>query len=137
MMFDLAGKLEFTATSEGGRVLDALAHAQRHQAARGEYISALGEDGCAVDISFATQNWQKAVVDKTRTGQFVRKHFEAMVFTSLAEELRTGDVAALVSGMGSQLEVRNKGRGSAGRYAWQPLLAQAVCAPLLLDYASR
>ncbi|WP_405779131.1 Tn3 family transposase [Streptomyces sp. NBC_00859] len=97
VMFDLAEKLEFTATSEDGRVLDALAHAQRHQAARGEYISALGEDGRAVDISFATQNWQKAVADKTRTGQFVRKHFEAMVFTALAEELRTGDVAVVGS----------------------------------------
>jgi hypothetical protein len=96
-VFDLAEKLEFTATSEDGRVLDALAHAQRHEAARGEYISALGEDGTRVDISFATQNWQKAVVDKTRPGQFVRRHFEAMVFTYLAEELRTGNVAVVGS----------------------------------------
>ncbi|MEW2222476.1 hypothetical protein AB0939_24770 [Streptomyces sp. NPDC006990] len=43
VMFDLAEKLEVTATSENGRVLDALAHAQRHQAARDEYISALSE----------------------------------------------------------------------------------------------
>ncbi|MFD3734183.1 DUF4158 domain-containing protein [Streptomyces sp. NPDC058632] len=67
VMFDLVEKLEFTATSEDGRVLDALAHAQRHQAARGEYISALGEDGRAVDISFATQNWQKP--SSTRPGR--------------------------------------------------------------------
>ena len=97
VMFDLAEKLEFTATSEDSRVLDALAHAQRHQAARGEYITAFDEEGKEVDISFATQNWRKAVVDKTRTGQFVRKHFEAMVFTALAEELRTGDVAVVGS----------------------------------------
>lgn len=79
VMFDLAhsDKLKFTATSEDGRVLDALAHAQRHQAARGEYITAFNEEGKEVDISFATQKWRKAVVDKTRTGQFVRKHFEA------------------------------------------------------------
>lgn len=99
VMFDLADndKLKFTATSEDSRVLDALAHAQRHQAARGEYITAFNEEGKKVDISFATQNWRKAVVDKTRTGQFVRKHFEAMVFTALAEELRTGDVAVVGS----------------------------------------
>ncbi|MDX2939022.1 DUF4158 domain-containing protein [Streptomyces ipomoeae] len=95
LMFDLAEKLEFTITSEDGRVLDALAHAQRNEAAHGEYISALGEDGERVDISFATQNWQKAVVDRSRPGQFVRRHFEAMVFTYLAEELRTGDVAVV------------------------------------------
>ncbi|MFI1569142.1 Tn3 family transposase [Streptomyces sp. NPDC020490] len=97
VMFDLAEKLEFTATSEDGRVLDALAHAQRNQAARGEYITAFDEEGKEVDISFATQNWRKVVVDQTRTGQYVRKHFEAMVFTYLAEELRCGDVAVLGS----------------------------------------
>ncbi|MEU1216379.1 Tn3 family transposase [Streptomyces sp. NPDC005790] len=97
VMFDLAEKLEFTATSEDRRVLDALAHAQRHQGARGEYITAFDEKGREVDLSFATQNWRKAVLDKTRTGQFVRKHFEAMVFTALAEELRTGDVAVVGS----------------------------------------
>ncbi|MFF4867372.1 transposase [Streptomyces sp. NPDC001231] len=78
-------------------MLDALAHAQRHQSARGEYITALDEEGKEVDISFATQNWRRAVADKTRSGQFVRKHFEAMVFTALAEELRTGDVAVVGS----------------------------------------
>lgn len=97
VMFDLAERLEFTATSEDGRVLDALAHVRRHESARGEYISALGENGKPVDISFATQNWRKAVLDKTRPGQFVRRHFEAMVFTHLAEELRTGDVAVVGS----------------------------------------
>ncbi|MFE7216890.1 Tn3 family transposase [Streptomyces sp. NPDC057611] len=66
VMFDLAEKLEFTATSEDGRVLDALAHARRHQAARGEYITAFDEMGQEVDISFATQNWRKAACDKTR-----------------------------------------------------------------------
>ncbi|MFJ2292435.1 hypothetical protein ACIOG7_12130 [Streptomyces sp. NPDC087894] len=70
VMFDLAGaeNLQFTATSEDSRVLDALAHAQRHQAARGEYTTAFNEEGKEVDISFATQNWRKAVLDKTRTG---------------------------------------------------------------------
>ncbi|MFI2345872.1 hypothetical protein ACH492_02175 [Streptomyces sp. NPDC019443] len=67
------------------------------QGARDEYTSAIGDDGKVVDISFATQNWQKAVVDRTRPGQFVRRHFEAMVFTYLAEELRTGDVAVVGS----------------------------------------
>ncbi len=91
-MFDLAGRLELTATSDDTRVLDALAHARRHKAAR-DYIPATGEDGQDVDISFATQNWQKAVQVKDRPGEFARRHFEAMVFVYLAEELRTGDVA--------------------------------------------
>ncbi|MFD4763974.1 hypothetical protein ACFWOJ_35610 [Streptomyces sp. NPDC058439] len=93
---DLAKKLEFTATSEDGRVLDALAHAQRHQSARGEYITGFGGKGREADISFATQNWPKVVVDKTSTGQFVRKQSEA-IFTYLAKELRCGDVAVVGS----------------------------------------
>ncbi|MFE3946579.1 hypothetical protein ACFXPV_32700 [Streptomyces sp. NPDC059118] len=99
VMLDLADndKLKFTATNEDSRVLDALAHARRHQAARGEYITAFNEKDKEADLSFAAQNWRKAVVDKTRTGQFVCKHFEAMVFTALAEELRTGDVAVVGS----------------------------------------
>lgn len=50
-MFDLAEKLEFTMASEDGWVLDALAHAMCNESARGEYMSALGEDGKPVDIS--------------------------------------------------------------------------------------
>lgn len=91
-MYDLTSRLEVTATSEDNRVLDALAHARRHKHLR-DYIPGRYEDGRPVDISFATLNWQKAVRDKNRPGAFVRKHFEAMVFAALAEELRTGDVA--------------------------------------------
>ncbi|MFJ2178507.1 hypothetical protein ACIOHE_37140 [Streptomyces sp. NPDC087851] len=48
------------------------------------------------------------MVDKTRTGQFVRKHFEAMVFTALVEELRT-DVVACWTPVGSDWDpVANK-----------------------------
>ncbi|MBT2401420.1 Tn3 family transposase [Streptomyces sp. ISL-100] len=92
-MFELTDVLELTATSEDERVLAALAHAKRHQSARGDYIPALDEQGRRVDVSFATQNWRKAITDRSRPGQFVRRHFEAMVFCNLAEELRTGDVA--------------------------------------------
>jgi len=91
-MYDLTSRLELRATSEDNCVLDALAHARRHKNLR-DYIPERHEDGRLVDLSFATLNWQKAVRDKIRPGAFVRKHFEAMVFAALAEELRTGDVA--------------------------------------------
>ncbi|WP_432190494.1 hypothetical protein [Streptomyces sp. Tue6028] len=85
-------RLELTATSEDSRVLDALAHARAHKHLR-DYLPERHADGRLVDISFTTLNWRKAVRDKNRPGVFVRKHFEAMVFTALAKELRTGDVA--------------------------------------------
>ncbi|EDX21033.1 hypothetical protein SSAG_00824 [Streptomyces sp. Mg1] len=34
-------------------------------------------DGAKVDVSFATQNWQKVIRDRRRPGYFVRRHFEA------------------------------------------------------------
>lgn len=91
-MYDLTSRLELTVTSEDSRVLDALEHARAHKHLR-DYLPERHEDGCRVDISFATLYWQTAVRDKNRPGVFVRKHFEAMVFAALAEELRTGDVA--------------------------------------------
>ncbi|GAA2250615.1 hypothetical protein GCM10010145_17610 [Streptomyces ruber] len=91
-MYDLTGRLKLKATSEDSRVLDALAHARRYKTSR-DYIPERHEDGRPVDISFATLNWRKAVRDKYRPGAFLRKHFEAMVFAALAEELLTGDDA--------------------------------------------
>ncbi|WP_327725019.1 Tn3 family transposase [Streptomyces europaeiscabiei] len=91
-MFDLVGTLEFEAVSEDRRVLDALAHARAHQNATREYVSELYE-GQPLDLGFASQNWQRAVRDRRRPGMLDRRRFEALVFTSLAEHLRTGDVA--------------------------------------------
>jgi len=71
-MFDLVDAVELKATSED-------------------------PDGRLVDVSFATQNWQKAIRDRRRPGYFVRRHVEAMVFFYLAEELRRGDVAVIGS----------------------------------------
>ncbi|MGW4567499.1 hypothetical protein ACWEN3_35645 [Streptomyces sp. NPDC004561] len=73
LMSDLAEKLQFTAASEDGRALDALAHARRNEAARGDCISPIGEDGGRIVISFATQNWQEAVVDRPRAAAFIRR----------------------------------------------------------------
>ncbi|MFD7223060.1 hypothetical protein ACFV9P_18830 [Streptomyces sp. NPDC059892] len=77
VMFGLAEKLEFTATPEDGRALDALAPPQRHQAARGEYITAFDEAGREVDISLRhpelaqgrpRQDPARAVRPQTRRG---------------------------------------------------------------------
>lgn len=67
-----------------------------HRTAR-DYLPELDADGQPIDVSFATQNWQKAVRDRRRPGMLVRRHFEAMAFCYLAEELRAGDVAVIGS----------------------------------------
>ncbi len=50
-------------------------------------------------IAFASGDWRHAVTDRRHPGMAVRRHFEAMMFTCLAEELRTGDIA-VVGGRG-------------------------------------
>ncbi|WP_371773114.1 hypothetical protein [Streptomyces sp. NBC_01438] len=97
VMFDLTDVIELKATSEDSSVLAALAHAKAHRALTRDFIPDRDPDGRKVDVSFATQNWQKAIRDRRRPGHFVRRHFEAMVFYYLADELRTGDVAVLGS----------------------------------------
>ena len=44
-------------------------------------------------MSFASEDWRRAIRDRQHPGMFVRRHLEACVLTYLAEELRTGDVA--------------------------------------------
>lgn len=102
VMFELAGRLEFEATSADRSVLAALEHAVAHWTLTRDYIPdhvvsidpATGEEVVTpIDTSFASGNWQKVIRDRLRPGTLVRRHFEACVFTYLAEELRTGDVA--------------------------------------------
>ncbi|MEU7377571.1 Tn3 family transposase [Streptomyces albidoflavus] len=97
VMFDLTDVIELKATSEDTGVLDALLHAKAHRTPARDYIPDRGLDGRKVDVSFATQNWQKVIRDRRRPGYFVRRHFEAMVFHYLADELRCGDVAVIGS----------------------------------------
>lgn len=118
-MFALASSLEFEATSEDHSVLDALDHALAHWSGRREFIPDHVE-GIPLDLGFVSVNWRRAIRDRKHPGMLVKRHFEAMVFTYLAEELRTGDVAVA---------------GGADYGDWsQHLLTFEQCRPLLADF---
>ena len=108
VMFDLAAKLELVATSSDASVLAALEHARAYHAMRRDHIPlpppADGGEDADSGLAFASGNWRRAVTDRRHPGMVVRRHFEAMVFTYLAEELRTGDIA--VSGAGEYADWR-------------------------------
>jgi hypothetical protein len=105
--FDLAAKLDLVATSSDASVLAALRHARAYHAMRRDHIplppAAGGEDADS-GLAFASGNWRHAATDRRHPGMVVRRHFEAMVFTYLAEELRTGDMA--IAGAGEYADWR-------------------------------
>jgi hypothetical protein len=87
-MFAFARVVDLEATSADRSVLDAVAHAHLIR----DFIP--GDlDGVLVDLSFVSEQWQRIVFDRGRPGELNRRHFEACVFTYLAAELRTGDIA--------------------------------------------
>ncbi len=126
VMFDLAAKLDLVATSSDASVLAALEHARAYHAMRRDHIPlpppAGGGEDADSGLAFASGNWRRAVADRRHPGMVVRRHFEAMVFTYLAEELRTGDIAI----------------AGAGEYAdWHAnLLPWAECEPLLEGFCA-
>lgn len=120
VMFELVAKLGLVATSSDDSVLTALEHARTHQGKRRDFIpmpAAVDGGDAESGIAFASQNWQRVCTDRRHPGMVARRHFEAMVFTYLAEELRTGDIAV----------------AGAGEYAdWRAnLLSWEECQPLL------
>jgi len=100
VMFDLAGRLELKATSSDDSVLVALEHARTYAGKRRDFIPIpppTDPDDAESGIGFASGNWRRVVTDRRRPGMVERRHFEAMVFCYLAEELRTGDIAVVGS----------------------------------------
>ena len=126
VMFELVGKLEFVATSSDDSVLAALEHARAHWARRRDFIPlppAADPGDAESGIAFASGNWRHAVTDRRHPGMAARRHFEAMMFTYLAEELRTGDIA--VAGAGEYADWRSN------------LLTWAECKPLPAGFCEK
>jgi len=104
-MFTFADAVVFEATSAERAVLDALEFVKtlREMDRRAEWIeeSVLVEwDGeevvLSVDVdAFAGPLWKRTLRDKRRPGLLNRRHLEVCVFSHLASELRSGDIAVV------------------------------------------
>jgi len=96
-LFDMLDVLEFQAALADQRVLKAVEFLRANRTWTGEHLNVtVGERNgrpVELDLSFATENWRKVVVDPRRRSRVIRRHFEACVFSHLAAELRTGDIA--------------------------------------------
>jgi hypothetical protein len=82
-MFAFTRVVELEATSADRSVLDAVQHALAHAHLTRDFIPDHRDD-VRVDLSFASEQWQRVVCDHDHPGRLNRRHFEACVFTYLA-----------------------------------------------------
>lgn len=121
-MFAFARVVELEATSADRSVLGAVEHALSHAHLIRDHIPD-HVDGAVVDVSFASEQWQRIIRDREHPGRLNRRHFEACAFTYLAAELRSGDVAV---------------RGSEAYANWSArLLPREECAQLLGEFCAQ
>jgi hypothetical protein len=107
VLFTLVDAIELEATSAERSVLDALefVKANRDLDRRAEWIEesvTVKRDGkdvvLTVDVdAFAGLLWRRRLRDRRRPGRLARRHLEVCVFSHLAAELRSGDIAVVGS----------------------------------------
>ena len=101
VLFTLVDAIELEATSAGRGVLDALEFIRALRHRRGEWVEQTcvvkrGDEQARVTIdidAFASEMWKRTLRDKRRPGMLARRHLEVCVFSHLAAELRSGDIA--------------------------------------------
>ena len=108
--------LDLSTTTEDRSLINALELILTNERARGEWLDE------PVDLAFATHLWRKTVLHRDENGEerIHRRHFEVCVFSTLANELKSGDVA--VAGAENYADYRDQ------------LLPWSECEPLLADY---
>ena len=109
-LFTLVDAIELEATSAKRGVVDAVGYLRALRGAKAAYVPERlaverpGPDGTmetatvAIDVdAFASAAWRKILRDKNRPGMLVRRHLQVCVFSYLAAELRSGDIAVVGS----------------------------------------
>ena len=105
-LFTLVDAIKLESTSAERSVVDAVGYLRELRSAKAAYVperlevERVNADGSAetvmvaIDVAaFASAAWRKILRDKDRPGMLVRRHLEVCVFSYLAAELRSGDIA--------------------------------------------
>ena len=117
-LFSLIGTLEFVSTSQDKTMTEVLTYLRRHQTSSEEFLPY----DLSFSLDFISEKWKGLVVTTTADGErkLVRKHLEICLFSYLATELKTGDLAVV-------------GAEQFADYRLQ-LLSWQECQPLLDEY---
>ena len=108
--------LDLASTTEDRSLINAIELILSNERARGDWLDQ------SVDLAFTTQLWRKTILHRDEQGEerIHRRHFEVCVFSTVANEVKSGDVA--VAGAENYADYREQ------------LLPWSECEPLLPDY---
>lgn len=134
-LFTLLDTVELEATTADRAVVDAVEFIRANRARTGEYIpdtvtltqhdaetDAISTYTLGIEISFAGEAWRTLLRDKDHPGKLVRRHLEVCVFSYLAAELRSGDIAVVGADSYANLHAQ--------------LMSWDECAPLVAQFCA-
>jgi TnpA family transposase len=134
-LFTLVESIDLESTNAERSVLDAVEYLQAQRNARAAFVpdricvEREGPDGAlatvelAADVdAFASSAWRKILKDPHRPGLLVRRHLEVCVFSYLASELKSGDIA--VAGSDSYANLHDQ------------LMSWQECEPLVEEFCA-
>ncbi len=91
-LFRVIKTLDLRSTTSDQRLVDAMNFIIANEHNPKQYLEA------TLDLSFASKKWQRTVLVKRKGKSWCRRqHLETCVFSSLADELKTGDICCLGS----------------------------------------
>ncbi|MEU8151642.1 Tn3 family transposase [Nonomuraea sp. NPDC048901] len=134
-LFTLVESIDLESTNAERSVLAAVEYVMAQRGARSAFVperltvERQDSDGAPVTVTlsvavdaFASGMWRKILKDPARPGMLVRRHLEVCVFSYLAAELRSGDIA--VAGSDSYANLHDQ------------LMPWEECAPLVEKFCT-
>jgi len=110
--------LDLQSTTSDQTLVHAIHFLIAHESDKGKYVDA------TLDLSFVSQKWLRTIcVQYEGKDCYIRKHLETCLFSSIATELKTGDLCV----MGSEQFADYRSQ----------LLSWAECEPKVADYCQR
>ena len=101
LLFDCVAHMDLQSTTQDQSTLDALALIMGHRRSRKPTLDAVNAKGEPLDLSWIPDKWLKLVTGKTTRNrnntEVHRKYFELCLLTTLAQELKSGDVVIMGS----------------------------------------
>ncbi len=131
VLFTLLDAVTLEATSADRSVLDAVEFLRANRSRTAEFIPqsvTVERDGQSVTLgvdvdAVATRAWKTILRDKHHPGLVARRHLEVCVFSALAAELRSGDIAVLGAQSYANLH--------------EQLMTWEECQPLVADFCAQ